>query len=118
MWFLHWIKFENPIRPFFPHGLKSIFISDDAEIGERCVIFQQVTIGSNNLETKGKGAPIIGSDCYIGSGAKIIGNCNVGHHSRIGANAVVWKDVPPNTTVVLGSVRYISHEALNDNTRW
>ena len=39
--------------PIFPHGLKSIFISDAAVIGKKCVIFQQVTIGSNNLKAGG-----------------------------------------------------------------
>lgn len=41
--------------PVFPHGLKSIFISDAAVIGKKCVIFQQVTIGSNNLPKDGGG---------------------------------------------------------------
>lgn len=102
--------------PIFPHGLKSIFISDDAVIGARCVIFQQVTIGSNNLRERG--APVIEDDCYIGSGAKIIGRCTIGHNARVGANCVVVKDVPPNTTVVLSGVRYISHDTLLDNSRW
>ena len=101
----------------FPHGMKGIFISTNAMIGERTVMFQHVTVGSNNLSGE-RGAPIIESDCYIGAGAKIIGKCRVGHHSRIGANAVVWKDVPENTTVVIGATRYIFHEKQNDNTRW
>jgi serine O-acetyltransferase len=68
-----------------PHGLKGIFISGEAEIGENCVIFQQVTIGSNSLPfSKSIGAPIIGNDCYIGAGAKIIGGVKIGDNCRIG----------------------------------
>lgn len=57
----------------FPHELNGIWISSGAKIGENCVIFHQVTIGSNTLkETKGRGSPQIGNNVYIGSGAKII----------------------------------------------
>lgn len=54
-------------KPHLPHGLRGIFISHNAFIGKNCTIFQQVTIG----EGKG-GAPIIGDNCLIGAGAKII----------------------------------------------
>ena len=44
--------------PCFPHGLSGVFISDDATVGENCVIFQQVTIGSNRLiDSKSYGSP-------------------------------------------------------------
>ena len=50
----------------FPHGLNGIFISGGAVIGNSCVLFHQVTIGSNTLaNSKGKGAPIIGNNVYI-----------------------------------------------------
>ena len=82
-----------------------MFISGDAQIGKACVIFQQVTIGSNRTPgSKHWGAPIIGDNCYIGAGAKIIGNVKIGDNCRIGANAVVTKDVPSNSTIVLGEV--------------
>lgn len=77
-------------------------------IGANCVIFQQVTIGSNTLsDTKSAGAPVIGDNCYIGAGAKIIGNVTIGNNCRIGANAVVTKDVPDNSTVISGEMRII-----------
>lgn len=66
----------------------------------------------------GGGAPIIEDECYIGSGAKIIGKCRIGHNSRIGANCVVVKDIPPNTTAVLGNIRFIQHKSECDNSRW
>lgn len=66
-------------EPCFPHGMKSIFVSGDAKIGKNCVIFQQVTIGSNTLsDSRSRGAPVIGDNCYIGAGAKIISNAKSG----------------------------------------
>lgn len=98
-----------------PHGFNGIFISDNAIIGKNCVIFQGVTIGSNTLEdTKNFGFPIIGNNCYIGAGAKIIGNVRIGDNVRIGANAIVTFDVPSNCTVVLNKPRIIKKNKLNN----
>ncbi len=107
-------RFAN--EPCFPHGMKSIFISGGARIGRDCVIFQQVTIGSNTLpDSKGTGAPRIGDHCYIGAGAKIIGNVRVGNHVRIAANAVVYKDVPDNAVVLAGEQRMLLKDSPPDN---
>ena len=101
--------------PTFPHSLFGVFISDLATIGRNCVIFQHVTIGSNSIkDSKGQGAPIIGDNCYIGVGAKIIGNIRIGNNVRIGANCVVTKDVPANHTVVLSSPRLIKRDNLDN----
>ena len=101
---------------YFPHGLSGIFISEGAAIGDSAVIFQQVTIGSNTLlDSKGKGAPIIGNNVYIGAGAKIIGGVRIGDNVRIGANAIVTNDVPDNTTVVMEHPRIIIHDYVTDN---
>jgi serine O-acetyltransferase len=103
-------------RPCFPHGMKSIFISGGAVIGKNCVIFQQVTIGSNTLaDSTGFGAPQIGDDCYIGAGAKIIGKVRVGNKVRIGANAVVYKDVPDNSIVLSAEQRTVTERGPVDN---
>lgn len=108
------VEFED--IPTFPHGLSGVFISTGAKIGKRCVIFHQVTIGSNTLkESRGFGAPTIGDNVYIGCGAKIIGNVKIGNNVRIGANCVVTNDVEDNTTVVLGKNRYIKKEILQNN---
>jgi serine O-acetyltransferase len=102
--------------PCLPHGAKSIFISGGAQIGANCVIFQQVTIGSNTLPgSKGTGCPTIGRNCYISAGAKIVGRVRVGNNVRIGANAVVYKDVPDNTVVLSGEQRMITKESPLDN---
>lgn len=102
--------------PCFPHGMKSIFISGGASIGRNCVVFQQVTIGSNTLpDSKGGGAPVIGDNCYIGAGAKIIGNVKVGNNVRIAANAVVYLDVPDNCVVLSGEQKTVLRETALDN---
>ncbi len=102
--------------PEFPHGLYGIFISRYAKIGKNCVIFQQVTIGSNSIKTSASyGAPVIGDDCYIGAGTKIIGGIKIGNHVRIGANCIVCTDVPDNSTVVMGKPRIIPHDYELDN---
>ena len=104
-------------KPCFPHGLNGIFISLKAKIGKNCVIFHQVTIGSNTLDSsKNCGAPNIGDNVFIGCGAKIIGGVTIGDNVRIGANCVVVEDVPPNSTVVMGKPRIILHNDKRDNT--
>lgn len=101
--------------PYFPHGITGIFISSSAKIGKGCVIFQQVTIGSNTLpDSKGFGAPVIGDNVYIGAGAKIIGNVHVGDRCRIGANAVVVRDVPADTVVYIGNIQYRTKKDMDN----
>lgn len=91
-----------------PHGFFGIFITKQAIIGTGCTIYQQVTIGYNNIkDSKAYGAPVIGQNCVIGAGAKIIGGVRIGNNVRIGANAVVVEDVPDNSTVVLNKPRII-----------
>ena len=79
-----------------PH-LNGIIINPTAKIGDNCTIYQQVTIGVNDFdEQKNIKAAVIGNNCYIGAGAKIIGNIRIGDNVRIGANAVVISDVSSN----------------------
>ncbi len=109
------VKFAS--MPMLPHGLCGIFISADAKIGKNCVIFHQVTIGSNTLkDSKGFGSPTLGDNVYIGAGAKIIGGVKIGNNVRIGANCVVTMDIPDNTTVVVEKPRLIVKSAPQDNT--
>ncbi len=64
----------------------------------------QVTIGADRGQS-----PALGSDIFIGAGAKVIGNVHIGDHVRIGANAVVVDDVPDHHTAVGVPARCIAH---------
>lgn len=102
--------------PTFPHGFTGIFVSEGAKIGKNCVIFHQVTIGSNTIPgSSGQGFPTLGDNVYIGCGAKIIGNVHIGNNVRIGANCVVTRDVPDNATVVMEKPRVIVRNAPQEN---
>lgn len=83
---------------FIDHGM-GVVIGETAIIGDNVLLYQGVTLGGTGLE-KGKRHPTIGNNVVIGAGAKVLGNINVGDNSYIGANAVVIKDVPANSTVV------------------
>ena len=111
-----WIGHDAQIAslPCFPHGCTGVFISGGAKIGRNAVIFQQVTIGSNTLKGSNVGSPTIGDNCYIGAGAKIIGNVKIGNNCRIGANACVYKDMPDNSVAVCASTRMIQKENLDN----
>src|SRR5450432_1102791 len=72
-----------------------IVINGSVRGGSRIYIEHQVTIGAERHES-----PRLGSDIFIGAGAKIIGAVQLGDGCRVGANAVVVEDVPPHATVV------------------
>lgn len=108
-----WISAEARFEtiPCFPHGVYGLFISGGVSIGRNCIIFQHVTIGSNTLiDSSGLGAPVIGDNCYIGAGAKIIGKVTLGRNVRVGANAVVVRDVPDNSLVTAGEQRMVTRD--------
>ena len=112
-----YLPFNNTIegRINFLHGTYGIFISGEAVIGKNCTIYQQVTIGSNMLiDSKGLGSPVIGNDCLIGAGAKIIGKVTIGNNCRIGANTVVTKDLPDNSVIVLSIPKIYQKENLKN----
>lgn len=83
---------------FIDHGM-GVVIGETTEIGEGCVLFQGVTLGGTGKET-GKRHPSLGKNVMVSAGAKILGNIFIGDNSKIGAQAVVLKEVPPNCTVV------------------
>ena len=103
------IPVSRKICPFkTPHGLSGIFISAAATIAENCIIFQNVTIGSNTIKGhKREGAPSIGEGVMIGANAVVIGAVTVGKNARIGAGCAVTKDVPAGATAVSSSIRII-----------
>ena len=80
------------------HGM-GVVIGETAEVGDRVTIYHGTTLGGTGKE-KGKRHPTVGNDVIIGAGAKLLGPIVVGDNAKIGANAVVLKDVPEGATVV------------------
>lgn len=85
-------------RFFIDHGM-GVVIGETCEIGDNVVLYQGVTLGGTGKE-KGKRHPTIGNNVVIGSGAKVLGSFKIGDNSFVGANAVVLREVPENSTVV------------------
>jgi serine O-acetyltransferase len=85
-------------RVFIDHGI-GVVIGETAIIGDDVTIYQGVTLGGVSLN-KGKRHPTIENNVVIGGGAKVLGDITIGEGSKIGANSVVVKDVPPHSTVV------------------
>jgi serine O-acetyltransferase len=85
-------------RFFIDHGM-GVVIGETAVVQEDVTIYHNVTLGGVSL-VKVKRHPTIEPGVVIGAGAKVLGDITVGSHSRIGANAVVIKDVPPQSVVV------------------
>jgi len=83
---------------FIDHGM-GVVIGETAIIGDNVTMFHGVTLGGTGKDI-GKRHPTIEDNVFIGSGAKILGNIKVGKNSKIGANAVILKDVCANSTVV------------------
>ncbi len=83
---------------FIDHGM-GVVIGETAEIGNEVTLYHGVTLGGTSL-AKGKRHPTLQDRVVVGAGAKVLGAITVGADSRIGANAVVVKSVPPNSVVV------------------
>ena len=85
-------------RVFIDHGI-GVVIGETTEIGDDVLIYQQVTLGGVSL-SNGKRHPTIEDGVVIGAGAKVLGNITIGKNAKIGANSVVVRDVPPDSTAV------------------
>jgi serine O-acetyltransferase len=85
---------------FIDHGF--VVIGETAEIGDNVTIYQCVTLGGTNPANgiAGKRHPTLMNDVIIGSGAQVLGPIIVHPRARIGANAVVTRDVPEGATMV------------------
>jgi serine O-acetyltransferase len=75
----------------------NIRIHPDAVIGQRCGIMNDVTIGT---AMDRPGAPRIGDDVFIGSGARILGPITIGDRATIAANTLVITDIPAGAHVI------------------
>lgn len=83
---------------FIDHGM-GVVIGETAEIGNNVTIYQGATLGGTGKDT-GKRHPTIGDNVVISAGAKILGPFSIGDCSKVGANAVVLKEVLSDCTVV------------------
>ena len=83
---------------FIDHGI-GVVIGETTEIGDNVIIYHGVTLGGTG-KCCGKRHPTIGDNVIIGAGAKVLGPINIGNNSKIGANSVVLKNIPDNTTAV------------------
>ena len=83
---------------FIDHGM-GVVIGETAEIGANVTLYHGVTLGGVSWK-KEKRHPTVGDHVVVGAGAKVLGPITIGEHSRIGANSVVVKDVPPHSVVV------------------
>ncbi len=83
---------------FIDHGM-GVVIGETAEIGKGVTLYHGVTLGGTSLN-QGKRHPTLEDYVVVGAGAKVLGDIHIGANSRIGANAVVLKSVPPNSVVV------------------
>jgi serine O-acetyltransferase len=133
-WFAHTLyKFKVPVLPFAIQQVLRIlfgcYIPYRAKIGSNVhfghlglgiVIHPQSIIGSNvkvnhNVTIGGRnhtGFPIVGDNVSIGAGAQVLGGIHIGNHARIGANAVVVRDVPAYATVVGVPARILDKRKL------
>lgn len=85
-------------RFFIDHGM-GVVIGETAEVGDDVMLYHAVTLGGRSLAAT-KRHPTVENGVVIGAGARVLGPVTVGEHSRIGANAVVVKDVPGHATAV------------------
>ncbi len=83
---------------FIDHGM-GVVIGETTEIGADVTVYHGVTLGGTSLE-HGKRHPTLGDRVVVGAGAKLLGAIEIGADTRVGANSVVVKSVPPNSVVV------------------
>ena len=83
---------------FIDHGM-GVVIGETSIIGDRCLLYQGVTLGGTGKES-GKRHPTLEANVVVGAGAKVLGAICVGTNTRIGAGSVLVKNVEANSTVV------------------
>ena len=98
---------------FIDHGM-GVVIGETSQIGNRCLLYQGVTLGGTGKE-HGKRHPTLEENVVVGAGAKVLGAITVGTNTRIGAGSVVLRDVNADSTVVGIPGRVIHQSGVNIN---
>ena len=98
-------------RLFIDHA-EGVVIGETAVVGEDVLIYHQVTLGGTSTEP-GKRHPTVGDRAVLGAGAKILGPVVVGADAKIGANAVVVRDVPDGKVAVGVPARLVGEKHPN-----
>jgi len=106
-------------RLFIDHGM-GVVIGETAEIGNDCTLYNGVTLGGTRPSAEQIGQkrhPTLGNDVIVGSGARVLGPIRVGDCARIGAGAVVLREVPDGATMVGNPARQVSRRGTSDEAR-
>lgn len=103
-------------RGLFLDHATGLVVGSTAVIGDNVSILQGVTLGGTGKET-GDRHPKIGDGVLIGAGAKILGNIEIGHCSRVAAGSVVLKPVPPKSTVAGVPAKVVGEAGCSEPAR-
>ncbi len=99
-------------RVVFEHQ-SGVVIHGYAQIGDDCIIRQEVTLGNRHLD-RPLDAPRLGNRVTVGAGAKVLGAVHIGDDAQIGANAVVCDDVPAGAVAVGVPARVLHHSRVQE----
>ena len=106
---------------FIDHGM-GVVIGETSEIGDNVTIYHMATLGgispsiNSNEQRNIKRHPTLKDNVVVGSGAQILGPVTVGKNAKIGANAVVTKDVPDNAVMVgIPAKNVVENSGLDEN---
>ena len=104
---------------FIDHGM-GVVIGETSEIGDNVTIYHMATLGgispsvNSNEQRNIKRHPTLKDNVVVGSGAQILGPVTVGKNAKIGANAVVTKDVPENAVMVGIPAKNVGETSVSD----
>jgi serine O-acetyltransferase len=106
-------------RLFIDHGI-GVVVGETSEIGDDCTLYQGVTLGGTRPSADQAGQkrhPTLGNGVIVSSNAQVLGPFKVGDGARIGAAAVVLKEVPEGATMVGNPARQVARRATPSETR-